>query len=191
MATFRRPTEEAGATRHRPAQGGQARFRRATEGVSPVLTTMYLVASAFVLAGGFYVARDYYLHGQDDVPDIATWGDEGHDRILVVQGDEIAWQDLEIRTDRPARAALEGEVDLQDGTMSPGGRYVPLGSTDRPVIGGDALLLCAVGQAGPVLVSMRDAATHTTIFEQTLHVESCPVGDVGAGEAGRGQGRRA
>lgn len=172
-----------------PGRGGRS-FRRSLHGVSPVLTSLYLVASAFVLAGGFYVARDYYLHEQDDFPDISTWGDEGNDRILVVQGDDVAWQDFEIKTDRPARVALEGEVSLQDGTMSPGGHYVPLAGTQRPA-GGDALIVCAVGQEGAVLVSIRDAATHTTVFEQTLDVGSCPVGAVGApGQADKGQGRR-
>lgn len=164
-------------------------FHRCIDGVSPVLTSLYLVASAAVLAGGFYVARDYYLHEQGDLPDIATWGDEGHDRVLIVQGDDVAWQDLEIKTDRPARAALEGEVSLQEGTMSPGGAYVALANTDRPVIGGDALTLCALGREGPLSVSIRDAATHTTVFEQVLDVEPCPgVAGGPPGEVGRGRG---
>lgn len=160
------------------------------EGTSPVVASLSLAASAFVLAGGMYVAQSYFVDDGEDVPDVGLWSDDAHDRILVVQGDDdVAWQRLELRTDRPARATLQGEASLPDGVLSPGGRFVALGETQRPVAGGDAVALCAVAGEGPVEVALRDEATKVTVFERTLHVEACPAGDAAPPSPGPGRGR--
>lgn len=150
------------------------RLRRAQDGASPLLATLFLMGSAVLLGGGFLLARSFSDEGSDATPDVGLWADEGHDRLLVVLGDpEADWRRLELRTDRPAMASLDGPASLSHGTSSPGVGYVALGSAPRAVVGGDALALCAIGLAGPLEVTLRDGETGVVLFQQTLSVAAC------------------
>src|SRR5687768_6881124 len=101
-------------------------------GLAPVLTVLSLLASGGILVGGFYVAHTCYAERQGGIPELGAWADDAQDRILVVSGDEGAdWQGLELKTDRPARATLDGEASLAKGTLSPGSRFVALSDASQ------------------------------------------------------------
>lgn len=158
-------------------------------GIAPVLTVLSLLASAGVLVGGFYVADTLYDDRSGGMPEVGVWADDSKDRILVVSGDQDAdWQGLELKTDRPARAKLGGDATLTDGTLSPGGKFVPLSDSPQQVVGGDSLSICAVAQEGPMEVTVRDAASKAVVFGQSMDVERCehgvgtPDADDAAGE---------
>ena len=142
--------------------------------MSPLLTTMFLMGSAVILAGGFYFARDLADDGGDDAPKVGMWSDDGNDRLLVVLGDPGAdWQDLEVRTDAPARIRLDGDADATHGTLSPGTEFVALTTVPKQVVGGDAISACAVGVPQPVEITLRHRASNTVVFEQTLALQAC------------------
>lgn len=146
-------------------------------GISPVLSSLALVASAAILVGGFFVAQTFYEDPSQGAPEVAVWPDDAHDRLLVVSGDRDGdWQGLELRTDRPARASLVGDASLTQGTFSPGGKFVALSTTSQSIVGGDTLSICAVAKGGPMEVTLRDIATKAPVFEYTLDVKECPRG---------------
>ena len=149
-------------------------FRGAAEGLTPMLTTMFLMGSAVILAGGFYFARDVASDGDKSAPNIGMWSDDGNDRLLVVLGDPDAdWQDVEVRTDVPTRVRLDGEADAMHGTLSPGGTFVPMLDVPKQVVGGDAISACAVGGPRTVAITLRDAPSNTVVFEQTMALMGC------------------
>lgn len=158
----------------------------AEAGLAPVLTVLSLLASGGILAGGFYLANTFYEERTQSPPEVGVWADDAHDRILVVTGDVDAdWHGLELKTDRPARATLAGEATLTQGTHSPGSKFVLLSDVPQRVSGGDALSICAVSKGGPMQVTLRDVATKSIVFDQTLDVQECERGS--EKEADRGK----
>ncbi|MEK6975256.1 MAG: hypothetical protein AABY18_02825 [Candidatus Thermoplasmatota archaeon] len=153
-----------------------ASWRRSSSSTSPLITTLFLIGSAVVLAGGFYFAREIANNNPDAAPNIGIWSDDGSDRLLVVLGDPDAdWQDVEVRTDVPARVRLDGHADALHGTLSPGTAFVPLATTGQQVVGGDALSVCALGAPGAVEITLRHATTQTLVFQQTMSVQACAL----------------
>lgn len=142
--------------------------------MTPFLTTMFLVGSAVILAGGFYFARDIASDGGQQAPKIGMWSDDGNDRLLVILGDPDAdWQDIEVQTDVPAEIRFDGGADTTPPANSTGSGFVPLAGAPRQVVGGDALSLCRLDRAGPVEVTLRDRPSNTVVFQQTMSLQAC------------------
>lgn len=134
----------------------------------PVLTAMALLGSAAVLGGAFFIAHQFSQG--DDVPTVGLWADDGSDRLQVVIGDPDAdWSQLRIHADGPIQYALSG---APSSSAAPN-LAVPVAPASDPVVGGQRLSLCAVGEARTTRITIA-TARGDVLFEQELDLRACP-----------------
>lgn len=148
-------------------------MRDRTTKSNPATIALGLLAAAGVFGGAILLAMHLQGESPARAPIVGAFGDdETHTLRVVVADPGTTWSGLEVRTDVPAVIVLAG--DHANPTYSPGGtQYVPISSQHLPVAGGDDLRLCSMTLPGPTRISVRDGATYTIVFEQTLELDQC------------------
>ena len=164
-----------------------AAFRKAEAAVSPVISTILMVAITVVLAAtAFVLVAGVGQDATEPAPNVGLRIDDVLDQLSVTQADQKAdWNRIAVAIASHDCGACQIFVGSSAGPISEPGASdgleiignTDLISTDRPIAGGDFLGFCRVGGVvGPVEIKLIDVVSNAVVGTTYgfSEVEACP-----------------